>query len=154
MTNTEYTAWLAEAVSSYAADKVASGQWSQEESVALSTREHKELLPQGLESEGNHLFIIADESSEPVGTLWFAVRTKFGLPIAYVFNVQVAPEHQRKGHAHRAFRALEEEVRALGLHGVALHVFGHNQPARELYAKLGYEPTNINLFKHVPHTGA
>jgi predicted GNAT family acetyltransferase len=29
----------------------------------------------------------------------------------------------------------------------ALHVFGHNTTAQALYAKLGYSPTNINLFK-------
>ena len=153
MNNTEYAAWHADAVLAYAADKVASGQWSEVESVELSRKEHETLLPEGLESKGNHLFSVLAPSGEPVGTLWFAESAKFGLPIAYVFNIVVAPEHRRKGHANRAFQALEHEVKAMGLHGVALHVFGSNHAARELYAKLGYEPTNINLFKHVP-TGA
>jgi ribosomal protein S18 acetylase RimI-like enzyme len=35
----------------------------------------------------------------------------------------------------------------MGLAGIALHVFGHNQSARALYEKLGYAPTNLNLYK-------
>ena len=38
----------------------------------------------------------------------------------------------------------------LGLQGIALHVFGHNTGAQALYGKLGYVPTNINMFKAVP----
>ena len=69
--------------------------------------------------------------------LWFAVKKKFGADIAYVFDVSIRPERQREGHAARAFLALEEQVRRLGLTGIALHVFGHNDAARALYAKLG-----------------
>ena len=154
MNGAEYEAWLAEAVSGYAADKVASGQWNQDESLDLARKEHEELLPQGLASTGNHLFKILADSGEMVGDLWFAEAMKFGLSIAYVYNVEIAEQHRRKGYAHQALQALEREVGALGLHGVALHVFGHNHAARALYAKLGYEPTNINLFKHVPPTDA
>jgi len=48
-----------------------------------------------------------------------------------------------------ALRALEQEVARLGLTGIALHVFGHNTQAQSLYRKLGYETTNINLFKPI-----
>jgi RimJ/RimL family protein N-acetyltransferase len=149
MNNAEYEAWLSEAVVVYAADKVASGQWSQDASLELSRKEHEELLPQGLASAGNHLFKILGPSGETVGDLWFAVRRKFGLPIANVYHVTIAQAHRRKGYAYHAFLALEREVQALELHGIALHVFGHNHAARGLYAKLGYEPTNLRLFKHV-----
>lgn len=153
MIDAEFETWLSDAVFAYAADKVASGQWSQEVALELSRKEHEELLPQGLASAGNYLFRILAPSGEAVGDLWFAVRTKFGLPIAYVYNVEIAQQHRRRGHAYQAFLALEREVQALTLHGVALHVFGHNHAARALYTKLGYEPTNINLFKHVPPAG-
>ena len=43
--------------------------------------------------------------------------------------------------------AVETRVRELGLGAIALHVFGHNAPARALYASLGYEPTNLHLLK-------
>jgi ribosomal protein S18 acetylase RimI-like enzyme len=86
--------------------------------------------------------------------LWFAVKKKFDARIAYVFDVSVRPERQREGHAMRALVALEEEVRRLGLSGIALHVFGHNAGARALYDRLGFQPTNISLFKPVKPRGA
>jgi len=154
MTKSEYADWLVESIPAYAADKVASGQWSAAESLELSRREHGELLPQGLETPDNHFFAIVDPQSVAVGMLWFAVTTRLNARIAYVYDVSVRPERQREGHAMRAFLALEDEVRRLGLAGVALHVFGHNAGARALYAKLGYQPTNINLFKPLGTAGA
>ena len=149
MTESEYESWLAEAIPAYATEKVGSGQWSKDESLERSRKEHDELLPQGPQTAENYLFTVIDQQGEPVGSLWFAVKQKFNVPIAYVLNIQIASKSQRQGHAFRAFLALEQEIGRMGLHGVALHVFGHNIAARALYTKLGYEPTNINLFKPV-----
>ena len=149
MNAAEFQSWLETAIPVYAAEKVASGHWSKDTAEEMSRKEHEELLPQGIASDGNHFFIILDSGDQAVGVLWFAVKLKVGLPIAYVFNVEIQPEHRCKGHARRAFEDLENEVASLGLHGIALHVFGHNTAGRALYASLGYEATNINLFKHV-----
>lgn len=150
MTPPEYAAaWLDESIPAYAADKVASGQWSQAQSLELSRENNDELLPQGLQTPDNHFYTILDAQGSAVGMLWFAVQIKFGSRIAYVYDVSVMPERQREGHAQRAFMALEVEVQSLSLSGIALHVFGFNTGARALYAKLGFEPTNINLFKAV-----
>jgi len=149
MTASEYAEWVEQSIAGYALDKVASGQWTPEESLELSRKENSELLPLGIETPANHFFAIVDRQSVAVGMLWFAVKKKFGADIAYVFDVSIRPERQREGHAARAFLALEHEVRRLGLGGIALHVFGHNDAARALYAKLGYQPTNISLFKPI-----
>jgi ribosomal protein S18 acetylase RimI-like enzyme len=149
MTEPEYATWLAETMPAYAADKVAAGQWSPEESLERSKKEYEELLPSGLATPENHFFTVVDDSAQPVGMLWFAEKTRFNARIAYVFDVGVWPERQREGHAFRAFAALEDQVRKLGLSGIALHVFGHNKGAQNLYAKLGFEPTNISLFKRL-----
>ena len=153
MSDLEFTTWLAEAVPAYAADKVASGQWAKDAALDLSKKEHDQLLPQGLLSADNHLYSIVDAEGAAVGVLWFAVRSKFNARIAYVFDIDVWPEHQRRGHGTRAFAALESEVQRLGLAGIALHVFGHNTGARALYAKLGFQPTNISLYKAVGGAG-
>ena len=149
MTPSEYAVWLEATIPAYAAEKVVSGLWSEEASLELSKKEFHELLPQGLETPDNYLFRIVDSKSTPVGILWFAVKTRFNAPVAYVYDVVVAPERRHEGHAYRAFIALEEQVRRLGLSGIALHVFGHNTGAQSLYAKLGFRPTNISLFKSV-----
>lgn len=149
MCETEFTSWLVRSLPDYAAQKVASGQWTQEESEELSRAEHSKLLPFGLATEGNHFFSIEAATGQTVGMLWFAVQAKFGLPIAYVYQVEIDAEHQRRGYARGAFIALEKEIAAMGLQGIALHVFGHNAGARLLYEGLGFEPTNIHLFKRL-----
>jgi ribosomal protein S18 acetylase RimI-like enzyme len=153
MTAREFDEWLEQSIAGYAFDKVASGQWTAEESLELARKENSELLPLGLHTPGNSLFAIVDRHGLPVGMLWFAVKKKFGADIAYVFDVSIRPERQREGHAARAFVALEQEASRLGLTGIALHVFGHNDAARALYQKLGFQPTNISLFKAIePHS--
>ena len=154
MTEPEYTAWLAVTIPSYASDKVASGQWAEDASLELSRKEYVELLPRGIQTEDNYFYTIIDSQSAAVGMLWFAVKTKFNSRVAYVFDVSVKPERQREGHAERAFVALEALVREKALSGIGLHVFGHNTGAQALYAKLGYRPTNISLFKPLGATDA
>ena len=149
MNEAEYIAWLRETVPAYATDKVASGQWEQDQALQLSTAEYAEMLPQGIETPDNYLYTLRDAAGSRVGMLWFAVKTKFGSRIAYVYDVSVDELYKRQGHATRAFQALEQEALRLGLAGVALHVFGHNTGAQALYAKLGYGPTNISLYQRV-----
>ena len=153
MTQPEYDAWVAETIPAYAADKVASGQWPQSTAMEQPKKENDELLPQGLDTPDNHFFTIVDAAGAPVGMLWFAVKTRFDARIAYVFDVGVRPERQREGHASAAFLALEDEVRKLGLAGIALQVFGHNTVAQGLYAKLGFRPTSISMFKPLGPAG-
>jgi len=54
----------------------------------------------------------------------------------------------------RAFAALEDEVKRLASQVFALHVFAHNKAAQALYAKLGFQPTNFNLYKPLGSAGA
>jgi hypothetical protein len=54
MTASEYAEWVEQSITGYAADKVASGQWTPEESLELTRKEIGGLLPLGLETPGNH----------------------------------------------------------------------------------------------------
>jgi ribosomal protein S18 acetylase RimI-like enzyme len=150
MTEAEFAAYRAEALPAYAADKVAAGQWAAEAALALSAASFADELPAGLQTPDNHLFTIVDAVAGAVGMLWIAARQRGADRIAYVFDVAVQPQFRRQGHAMRAFQALEREVHALGLAGIALHVFGHNLGAQALYTRLGFVPTNINMYKALP----
>ena len=154
MTDAEFAAWRAMTIPGYAAEKVASGEWAEQESLALSERDFEKLLPQGLATPDHHLCSVTDGDGVPVGVLWFAVKSRGDARIAYVYDVAIKPEHRRRGHAQAAFEALEQEARRLELSGIALHVFGHNKGAHALYEKLGFEPTNIQMFKRVGAAGA
>lgn len=88
-----------------------------------------------------------------VGVIWIAKAERAFGSIGFIYDLVVWPEHRRQGYAAQATRALEEEATRLGLQGLALHVFGHNAPAQDLYVKLGYQPTNISMFKPLRHSG-
>ena len=118
MTEPEFARYLTRAIPEFAQDKVDAGQWSADEALELSRTGYAEQLPQGLAT-----------------------------PDHFFFTVRDATAHQRKGHATRAFAALDDLARERGLSGVALHVFGHNTAAQALYRRLGYLTTNINMFK-------
>ncbi len=152
MTSGEFTHWRAQSTPAYAADKVRTGRWPEQGALAEAEKELSSLLPQGLATAGHWLFTIESESEHSVGAIWLARAERPAGPVGYIYDLVIWPEHRRHGHAARAMRALEQEAIRLGFGGLALHVFGHNASARSLYVSLGYEPTNINMFK--PLAGA
>jgi ribosomal protein S18 acetylase RimI-like enzyme len=138
----------------YARDKVASGEWEEEDALDKARQMFDDLLPEGLETPDNYLFEIVDEWDDvTVGMLWFKIEERGGDRIAYVCDIFVKPEHQRKGHASRAFRALENKVTDYGVSGIGLNVFGNNVQAYRLYERLGYQPLNIFLWKPLAKGG-
>ncbi len=143
-----YEAYLQAAISSYADDNVAAGRWPVDGAWERSRTDFQDSLPQGLATPNNYLFEIWAQSNGPiVGYLWFAEVTQHGLRSAYVYDLEVKPEHRHQGYAEAAFKALEVLVAKLGLSRIGLHVFGHNIGAQALYAKLGYGVTGINMAK-------
>lgn len=155
MTETEYAAYLAFAIPDFARDKVLAGQWSEAESLELSRTGYDEQLPQGLATPDHFFFTVRDRATwVDIGMVWFAAQARAAKRVAYVYDVLIKAEHQRKGHATRAFAALEVEALKQNLSGIGLHVFGHNAGAQALYQKLGYVTTNINMFKPLAGMGA
>jgi ribosomal protein S18 acetylase RimI-like enzyme len=151
MSEAEFSQYLAVAIPEFAQDKVASGQWAAAEALELSRKVYADLLPGGLATPDHFLFTVREDAASPqaVGMLWFAAQDRGGQRIAFVYDVSIDPAHQRKGHASKAFVAMEVEVQKRGLAGIALHVFGQNTGAQALYHKLGFVTTNINMFKQL-----
>jgi ribosomal protein S18 acetylase RimI-like enzyme len=150
----EFAVYVKRAIPEHAQDKVSSGQWSSVSSLAQSRQEFEELLPQGLATRDNYLFTVRDvKTEEDIGMLWYATQDRAGQRVAYVYDILVEPQKQRRGFGTAIFRALEAKVAAQGLTGIELHVFGHNTAAHALYVKLGYRATNISMFKAVASAG-
>lgn len=151
MTQEEYSAWYDASVRDYAEEKARAGNWHASEAQRLSEEAFARLLPNGLYSEGQHLYMIEDEAVPArVGVIWLAEMHEGPQPWGWVYDVVVFEEHRRRGYGEAAFRALEEKAAELGLQKIALQVFGHNHPARALYEKLGYKTTNIVMEKEMP----
>ena len=147
MTEAEFAAWRPDSIRRYADEKVRSGAWDEDSAPARAEAELSKLLPKGLATEDHRLFTVQDAAGQSVGMLWFARADRAGAPIAYLYELAIWPGHRRQGHAEAAMRAFEHRARESGCAGVALHVFGHNLKARQLYAKLGFEETNVNMYK-------
>jgi len=148
MSQTEFEAYLASAVQEYAQEHVRAGNWSADQALQMAEESFHRLLPDGLATSDQYLFTIEDETlGQKVGVLWFAAEEGEGGPRAFVYDVQIDQAYRRRGYGTQAFEALEDEVRALGLTKIVLHVFGHNHAARAMYAKLGYEVVDLILSK-------
>jgi RimJ/RimL family protein N-acetyltransferase len=153
MTPAEYEAWHVNTVQEYADEKVKAGNWDAAGALERSAEEHRKLLPQGLASPDNYLYTLWAEPAPgapltAVGMLWLAVPA-WKPPLAFVYDFLIYEPYRRRGYAFEALRALEDNVRALGLDTIGLHVFGHNHAARALYEKAGYEVTNVNMAKKI-----
>ena len=151
MTAAEFAAWLPIAIRDYAADNVAIDRWAPQEAEANAAAEFHDLLPAGVATPDHHLFTIRDAATgATVGMIWFAVVGTAPRQYAFVYDFMIDAPVRRRGYGAQAFTALEQEVRARGLHRIGLHVFGNNAPARALYQKLGYRETSVNMLKDLP----
>jgi ribosomal protein S18 acetylase RimI-like enzyme len=143
----EFEAFCDRSIPTFAGQKVQAGAWSVAEAPLLAHNLFAEMLPQGSATRGQFFFVIRDGAGREIGSLWFAVEKRGGESAGFVYDIEIRPEHRRKGHASRALRALDDKARGLGLIGIGLHVFGHNEGAQALYRSLGYATTDISMFK-------
>lgn len=142
MTDADFAAWCAVIVPDYAAEKVANGAWRPEEALQRSQDTLQKLLPLGLGTPGQHLYTL-HVAGDAVGYVWFGAAERD----AYLYDLYILPAHRRRGHGRTAMRLLEGEARAHGYGAIALHVFGHNTGARDLYLAAGYAITDLNMRK-------
>ncbi|MEI5905865.1 GNAT family N-acetyltransferase [Bacillus spongiae] len=146
MTSQEFDLYLKKSVVQYAEQKVLSGNWRKEEAVERAKNQFNELLPNGLNTNDHFLFTIFDVH-QPVGILWLAKQSKDS---GYVYDIRIEDECQGKGYGKAAMQAMEQIAKeTLKVKKIGLHVFGHNQIARELYGKLGYQITNVVMEKNI-----
>ena len=146
MTESDYADWWQVGVRDYADDKIANGAWSKDEALGKSEDSFRELLPLGLETEGQYLFSIRlKDSGNRAGFLWFGRYEKQ----PYVYDLYIVPEHRRCGYARAAMALLEQEAAKRGFTDIGLHVFGQNSAARDLYEQLGYGITDMTMRKKI-----
>lgn len=143
-----FGAYMQASIASYAQETVEAGRWPAEGALERSHADFLALLPQGLATPDHHLLeVLATPEGPVVGHLWLALERRHGGCSAFVYNVEIAPEHRRRGHARRAFEAAEALAAELGATSIGLHVFAHNWGAQALYESLGYQVTGINMKK-------
>ena len=148
MDSADYPAYLENSVREYAEDKVKSGQWKESESLEKSRSEFDKLLPEGVNSRNEFIYSIVDESSgQKLGMLWVEIKMDETPRRAFGYDFIVYEPFRGKGFGKQALQALDKLLISMDVESMGLHVFGHNATAFELYKKMGFEITNINMRK-------
>ena len=146
MTQAEFDMFLERLIPEYAADNVRAGYWSEDEALEKSRQQTMSLLSEGLQTKDHYLYTLYD-SDETVGMMW--LRAEFDRPIksGFIFDVEIKEEFRGKGYGKQAMLLIEEKARELGIKRMGLHVFVYNDVAKNLYERIGYKVSSLNMLK-------
>jgi GNAT superfamily N-acetyltransferase len=143
-----YDAWLGRAIREYAEGHVAAGNWRPEDALEQARHAFDDLLPDGVETAGQHLFSISDAEAGEVGVLWVGPRPNVAGAL-FIWDIEVNEEARGRGYGRAALAALDAWAREHGYERVGLHVFGSNDTARRLYSRAGYVETDVMMEKRL-----
>lgn len=141
MTQEEYDVYGVMSQHEYAQQIADSGQLDLEAATKRSAVEFAELLPEGLQSSGMHLWTALDGEGEAVGLGWIELRRRSAGVSAWIYDIHVEAGRRGEGLGRALMEALQDASRELGATTIALNVFGHNTAAIRLYDSLGYAVT-------------
>lgn len=103
------------------------------------------LLPQGLGSPNQYLFI-AEHAGKKIGHLWYG---KDDNSAAWIYDIEVLSDYRRQGLGRAILHAFENDAKARGFARLGLHVFAYNQQAHQLYRSFGFLETGIVMKKEL-----
>ncbi len=89
------------------------------------------------------LYLGAFDGTRLIGTVFGTHDTRKG----WINRLAVLPEYRHRGIAARLVRACETALRKKGLEMFAALIDGENTPSRSLFAKLGYETSDILYYR-------
>jgi len=143
----ELAAWHEHHLAGYIADRIAAGEPA-EAARQGAEAQHAEWFPDGRPAPG-HEVLVAEKDGARVGYLWWGPhpRRPDDATAAWVYDIEVDETQRGRGHGRELLAALEERVRAAGVHELSLNVFGDNATARHLYTAAGYREVALLMAK-------
>jgi ribosomal protein S18 acetylase RimI-like enzyme len=139
----DFEHFLEREIRNYADDHVRNGNWPAQDAVERSRKEFESYLPEGIRTQDQYLWSIVDDTGNKLGILWVQLKEQN----AFIFDFVIDEEFRGKGFGKQALAVMDEKLKAMGANAVALHVFGDNVSAQELYKKVGYQVTGIHMKK-------
>ena len=130
--------WIARGNREYTAERIQSGE-SPELAQQKADESDAQFFPDG-RPLGTHRVSEVVVDGEVVGQVWIGPQRE-GIDQWWVWDVEIAEEHRRKGYARAALELAHEQARSLGATAIGLNVSGFNTGARDLYERLGYVVT-------------
>lgn len=140
----DFDRFLERGIREYAEDHVRNGDWPAEGAIERSRKQFEHYLPDGIHSVNQYVWSIIDDHNQKIGVLWVQVREQK----AFIFDFIIDEAFRGKGYGKQALMAMDEKLQSMKAESVALHVFGDNVAAQELYKKMGFEVTGIHMRKH------
>lgn len=116
---------------------------------------HREELTQFINGkQKTGIFFAQGGDHNPQGYIWISERGyreawDFQSDPAWIYDVRVLPEHRGKGLGQVLMHTAEGWAKQNQFSRIGLHVFGANQPAINLYLKLGFATLNCNVQKDI-----
>jgi ribosomal protein S18 acetylase RimI-like enzyme len=102
------------------------------------------------ESMDEGTVFVVEDGGAVIGFVTVKERPHFtGIREGYVGELVVAEEAERRGAGRALMAAVEDWAREQGLARVSLDTGASNVAARDFYAALGYEETDVRLSKPV-----
>ena len=151
MSQAEYEAFMEQTIRQYADENVKAGYWLGSEARARSIEAHQRLLPEGISTPGQFLFMARDaQSRTAVGYIWLSVEKNVIVPSGFIYALLIYERFRGKGYGTALMKAAEAKARELGLKRLMLHVFAQNPVAIHLYERSGYCITSINMMREIP----
>ena len=141
----DFEHFLESEIRAYAEDHVRNGDWPAEAAVERSRKEFAHYLPDGIHSRDQYIWSILDEDDKKLGVLWVQLKEAR----AFILDFVIDEKFRGKGFGKQALIAMDDKLKSMGAEAVALHVFGHNIGAQELYKKMGFEITDIHMRKRL-----
>ncbi len=132
MSEPAYVDYAERSTVEYTADRIAAGEHP-DEARQVAEEQMVELLPAGLATPEQHLFVAVLDGAE-VGLLWLSTDSA----VPFVYDVEIHEEHRGRGLGRALMDAAAAWCVAHGAPALGLNVFGHNARARALYDSLGY----------------
>nr|WP_145404439.1 GNAT family N-acetyltransferase [Paenibacillus xylanexedens] len=153
MNGEQFASFRSRSIADFAEEKVEAGTWAPEEALERAEESYERYLPQGLETPGAYVYNVVHPVDGIVGYIWFNVTENRRGKEAFLLDIVVEEAHRGKGYGTEAMEALERTARRLGVDRIGLHVFGHNVRASSLYRKMGYEVTDLTMYKEIENRG-
>jgi len=147
MSEQDFAAFLRKSIPEYAYDQMRAGNWASNEAMQRAQREFQQMLPNGPQTAGQHLFVILDEKEYKVGMCWYFVDEQRARKTAFLIDLFFFPEGRHKGYEAEAIRLFEEMARQAGVERVELQVFLHKTEEVAMYRANNYTETSIFFAK-------
>ena len=139
----DFQRFLEREIRGYAEDHVRNGSWPADGALERSRKEFEFYLPDGIRTQDQYLWSLVDDAGNKIGVLWVQLKDHK----AFIFDFVIDEEFRGKGFGKQALSVMDEKLRTMGAESVALHVFGDNISAQELYKKMGFYIVGMNMKK-------